>query len=74
METNECLENNGGCWKEKSSNITACKVLGLPNLVRHIIVKKKTVLHFWLFWFWLYACVFPNYRTLSEEEYVYALL
>lgn len=25
METNECLENNGGCWKEKSSNITACR-------------------------------------------------
>ncbi|WJX82329.1 Vacuolar-sorting receptor 1 [Trifolium repens] len=25
METNECLENNGGCWQEKSSNITACR-------------------------------------------------
>ncbi|KAK7294876.1 hypothetical protein RJT34_17774 [Clitoria ternatea] len=25
METNECLENNGGCWREKSSNITACR-------------------------------------------------
>ncbi|XP_004492565.1 vacuolar-sorting receptor 1-like [Cicer arietinum] len=25
METNECLENNGGCWRDKSSNITACR-------------------------------------------------
>ena len=26
VETNECLENNGGCWMEKASNVTACKV------------------------------------------------
>ncbi|CAA0827470.1 Vacuolar-sorting receptor 2 [Striga hermonthica] len=25
METNECLENNGGCWEDRSANITACK-------------------------------------------------
>lgn len=25
METNECLNNNGGCWKSKEANITACK-------------------------------------------------
>ncbi|QCE08444.1 vacuolar-sorting receptor 1-like [Vigna unguiculata] len=25
VETNECLENNGGCWQDKSANITACK-------------------------------------------------
>ncbi|KAE9591936.1 putative EGF-like calcium-binding domain, PA domain, complement Clr-like EGF [Lupinus albus] len=25
METNECLENNGGCWQDKSTNITACR-------------------------------------------------
>ncbi|KAJ1384214.1 PA domain [Sesbania bispinosa] len=25
METNECLENNGGCWIDKTSNITACR-------------------------------------------------
>ncbi|KAJ8763482.1 hypothetical protein K2173_002365 [Erythroxylum novogranatense] len=25
VETNECLENNGGCWKDKIANITACK-------------------------------------------------
>ncbi|GER44296.1 vacuolar sorting receptor family protein [Striga asiatica] len=25
IETNECLENNGGCWQDKATNITACR-------------------------------------------------
>ncbi|CAN4083664.1 unnamed protein product [Withania somnifera] len=25
IETNECLERNGGCWQDPKSNITACK-------------------------------------------------
>ncbi|XP_050234397.1 vacuolar-sorting receptor 6-like [Mercurialis annua] len=25
LETNECLERNGGCWQDKRSNVTACK-------------------------------------------------
>ncbi|KAK7329382.1 hypothetical protein VNO77_23545 [Canavalia gladiata] len=25
IETNECLERNGGCWQDKNANITACK-------------------------------------------------
>ncbi|RZC46761.1 hypothetical protein C5167_039716 [Papaver somniferum] len=25
IETNECLENNGGCWRDPRSNVTACK-------------------------------------------------
>lgn len=25
IQTNECLENNGGCWQDKRANITACK-------------------------------------------------
>ncbi|XP_042022526.1 vacuolar-sorting receptor 1-like [Salvia splendens] len=25
METNECLQNNGGCWQDDSANFTACR-------------------------------------------------
>ncbi|XP_073025030.1 vacuolar-sorting receptor 3-like [Primulina eburnea] len=25
VETNECLENNGGCWQNRAANLTACK-------------------------------------------------
>ncbi|KAE8669689.1 Vacuolar-sorting receptor 1 [Hibiscus syriacus] len=25
LETNECLENNGGCWQDKAANLTACR-------------------------------------------------
>uniref|UniRef100_M4CZJ8 Uncharacterized protein n=1 Tax=Brassica campestris TaxID=3711 RepID=M4CZJ8_BRACM len=25
IETNECLQNNGGCWVDKRTNITACR-------------------------------------------------
>lgn len=25
IETNQCLENNGGCWEDKTSNLTACR-------------------------------------------------
>lgn len=25
IQTNECLENNGGCWQDKAANITACR-------------------------------------------------
>ncbi|KAK9289464.1 hypothetical protein L1049_007619 [Liquidambar formosana] len=25
IETNECLQNHGGCWQDKAANLTACK-------------------------------------------------
>ncbi|XWS35420.1 hypothetical protein CRYUN_Cryun21dG0124700 [Craigia yunnanensis] len=25
IQTNQCLENNGGCWQDKTANITACR-------------------------------------------------
>ncbi|KAI3707568.1 hypothetical protein L6452_26194 [Arctium lappa] len=25
VETNECLENSGGCWHDKTANVTTCK-------------------------------------------------
>uniref|UniRef100_J3NAT9 EGF-like calcium-binding domain-containing protein n=1 Tax=Oryza brachyantha TaxID=4533 RepID=J3NAT9_ORYBR len=25
IQTNECLENNGGCWQDKVANVSACK-------------------------------------------------
>ncbi|MBA0636959.1 hypothetical protein Godav_029139 [Gossypium davidsonii] len=25
VETNECLENNGGCWQDRAANLTICR-------------------------------------------------
>jgi hypothetical protein len=25
IETNECLNDNGGCWQDKAANVTACR-------------------------------------------------
>ncbi|KAG5389071.1 hypothetical protein IGI04_030612 [Brassica rapa subsp. trilocularis] len=38
IETNECLEANGGCWQDKKSNVTACK-----DTFRGIVCKFPVV-------------------------------
>ncbi|KAL0753915.1 hypothetical protein Bca101_091583 [Brassica carinata] len=52
LNTNECLEANGGCWQDKKSNVTACKdtfrgrVCKCPvvNGVR-MFIKEMAILH-----------------------------
>ncbi|XP_074572772.1 vacuolar-sorting receptor 1-like [Curcuma longa] len=39
IQTNECLENNGGCWKDKDSSITACKDTFRGRLCECPVVK-----------------------------------
>ncbi|URD72108.1 vacuolar-sorting receptor [Musa troglodytarum] len=31
IETNECLDSNGGCWQDSQLNITACKLWVLED-------------------------------------------
>lgn len=39
LETNECLERNGGCWQDLQANITACKDTFRGRLCECPIVK-----------------------------------
>lgn len=38
VETNECLHNNGGCWEDKTLNVSACKVCIDIMDLRHVLV------------------------------------
>lgn len=53
VETNECLENNGGCWQDKGANITACKVfISNGKLLCYVLSLSwisRTYLSFYLF-------------------------
>jgi hypothetical protein len=44
VETNECLDNNGGCWQDKAANLTACKVrIKIYCLIRCLLdTSEKT--------------------------------
>jgi len=73
IQTNECLENNGGCWQDKVANVTACKVYWFPQfqcLLRDLNFFFLLFYHFPL----IFHCHASDCRTLSEEEYVNALL
>ena len=41
IETNECLQNNGGCWQDKAANITACQVCN--HLAPECLLEKFLV-------------------------------
>lgn len=42
VETNECLDNNGGCWQNKAANLTACKVKIVTYwLIRYPLINEN---------------------------------
>lgn len=43
METNECLENNGGCWQDKAANVTACKVASYIYIYTYIPIYVLSI-------------------------------
>lgn len=57
VESNECLDNNGGCWQDKSANITACKV--------HCDIPGNTL--------YVYILICLVCRILFVEEYASVL-
>jgi len=51
VETNECLENNGGCWQDRAANLTACKVsTEFQHFVGIMFAVQLLILS--LFWSW----------------------
>lgn len=76
IETNECLENNGGCWQDKAANLTACKVIHL-QLVPVRLISIWPYMHgkFDLIIFILYCMMYiwSSYRTHSVGECVNVL-
>lgn len=63
IETNECLIENGGCWQDKRSNVTACKVYG----------DKERYTSNFISLYHLFFIDYMNFvRTHSGEEYVSA--
>lgn len=68
IETNECLDNNGGCWQDKAANVTACKV-SLIFLLSFTISQALTQC------LTLFVSSFPfYYRIHFVEGYVNAPL
>jgi hypothetical protein len=76
IETNECLNNNGGCWQDKAANVTACKVFLLSQHLWMCFCGRMLNFSFCL------SSLFPlllfdslySFRILFGEEYVNALL
>ena len=44
METDECLNNNGGCWRDEKTNVTACKVVLWPPPPKFLGVHNTSTL------------------------------
>jgi hypothetical protein len=41
METDECLDNNGGCWRDEKTNVTACKV-PVPSIPQQVLSSAES--------------------------------
>ncbi|KAL4309963.1 hypothetical protein GQ457_01G024310 [Hibiscus cannabinus] len=44
IQTNECLENNGGCWHDKTANITACRDTFRGRVCECPVVNERKLL------------------------------
>lgn len=40
METDQCLKNNGGCWRDDKTNVTACKV---PIISKFLVNSARSI-------------------------------
>ncbi|KAJ0052292.1 hypothetical protein Pint_02584 [Pistacia integerrima] len=62
VETNECLDNSGGCWQDIGANITACKVWMIHSVGGYVNAP------------WLMVCSSNEMATATVKWYHSGLL